>query len=146
MFKQASLIATSTALALTLMAGAANAAPTDDARAHFQAIASGDVATVMQNYAEPAQFLWVGGPLDGTYNTPDTIKTVWSKFTKSQGTLKVTVDDLKQSANPKGATVSANVLFEGKTMIKVRYILTYREGKIVNEVWQIDPKLSIGAK
>lgn len=27
--------------------------------------------------------------------------------------------------------------------IKVRYVLTYREGKIVSETWQIDPKLNV---
>lgn len=146
MFKTTFLATASTSLALALVAGAAHATPTDDARAHFEAIASGNVTAVMQSYADQAQFLWVGGPLDGTYSTPDTIKTVWSKFTKSQGPLKLTVDDLKQAANPKGATVSANVLFEGKAGIKVRYIITYRQDKIVNEVWQIDPKLDIDAK
>lgn len=55
------------------------------------------------------------------------------------------MDKLEESANPKGATVSANVQFEGKAPIKVRYVLTLREGKIVNEVWQIDPKLVFAA-
>jgi hypothetical protein len=29
--------------------------------------------------------------------------------------------------------------------IKVRYVLTFREGKIVSETWQIDPKLAVAA-
>jgi hypothetical protein len=29
----------------------------------------------------------------------------------------------------------------GKNSIKVRYVLTYRDGKIASEVWQIDPNL-----
>lgn len=143
--KTTSLTAASITLALSMIAGAAHAAPTDDARSHFQAIASGDVAAVMQSYANGAQFLWVGGPLDGTYGTPQAIKEVWSKFTASQGPLKLTVGAIEQAANPKGATVSANVMFEGKAPIKVRYILTFRNDKIVNEVWQIDPKLDLAA-
>lgn len=143
--KNTSLAAASAAFAFALFSGAAHAAPTDDARAHFQAIASGDVAAVMQSYSGQAQFQWVGGPLDGAYGTPQAIKEVWSKFTSSQGPLKLTIGTMEQSVNPKGATVSANVMFEGKTPIKVRYILTFRNDKIVNEVWQIDPKLSLEA-
>jgi ketosteroid isomerase-like protein len=131
--------------ALTLAAGSAFAAPADEARAHFQAVAAGDVPAVMSGYAEQAQFHWVGGPLDGTYTSPEAIRTLWTKFAQSQGPLKLTVDKLEESANPKGATVSANVQFEGKAPIKVRYVLTLREGKIVNEVWQIDPKLVFAA-
>ena len=51
---------------------------------------------------------------------------------------------VQENANPKGATVTANVEFQGKAAIKIRYVLTYRDGKIVNEVWQIDPNLSSG--
>lgn len=131
------------ALAALTLSASALAGPADDARAHFQAVAAGDVARVMQGYAEQAQFNWVGGPLDGTYSGSDAIRGVWSKFTQSQGPLKLSVDKLEESANPKGATVSANVLFEGKAPIKVRYVLTLREGKIVSETWQIDPKLAV---
>ena len=41
--------------------------------------------------------------------------------------------------------MSANVQFEGKAPIKVRYVLTFREGKIVSETWQVDPKLVLAA-
>ncbi len=133
------------AVATLALAAGAHAAPSDDARTHFQAIGSGDLAVVMRGYADKAQFNWVGGPLDGTYASADTIRGVWEKFTKSQGPLKVSVDKLEESANPKGSTVSANVQFEGKAPIKVRYVLTFREGKIVSETWQIDPKLSLAA-
>lgn len=117
--------------------------PADDAKVHFQAIGAGDVALIMRAYSGNAHFNWVGGPLDGTYNGTDSIRGVWEKFTKSQGTLKVDVDKLEESANPKGATVTANVQFEGKQPIKVRYVINYRDGKIVDETWQIDPKLTI---
>ena len=139
--------AVSVATILLAVTGAtvAAAAPADDAKTHFQAIGSGDLTVLMRGYGDQAQFNWVGGPLDGTYSTPDAIRGVWEKFTKSQGTLKVSVDKLEESTNPKGATVSANVQFEGKQPIKVRYVLTFRDGKIVSETWQIDPKLAVAA-
>jgi ketosteroid isomerase-like protein len=140
-----SVVSIPCAALLALAAGAAQAAPADDARVHFQAIAAGDVPALMQGYAEHAQFQWVGGGLDGAYGTSEAIREVWTRFAAGQGPLKLTVGQLEESANPKGATVSANVLFEGKAPIKVRYVLTYREGKIVNEVWQIDPKLNVAA-
>ena len=143
MFKTLSL--TACAAATLFSATGAMAAPADDAKTHFQAIGSGDLSVVMRGYADNAQFNWVGGPLDGTYANPDAIRGVWEKFTKSQGPLKVSVDKLEESANPKGSTISANVQFEGKAPIKVRYVLTFREGKIVSETWQIDPKLSVVA-
>jgi len=133
------------AATMTLAAGSAFAAPADDARTHFQAIASSDLQIVMRGYADNARLEWIGGPLDGSYSTPDAIRGVWARFTGSQGPLKLGVDKLEESANPKGATVSANVLFEGKAPIKVRYVLTFRDGKIVAETWQIDPKLALAA-
>ena len=143
MFKTSILAAVATAL--TLAATASFAAPADDARAHFQAIGAGDVAVIMRGYADTAQLNWVGGPLDGTYTSADAIRGAWEKLAKSQGPLKVSVDKLEESANPKGSTVSANVQFDGKAPIKVRYVLTFREGKIVSETWQIDPKLAVVA-
>jgi hypothetical protein len=133
------------AATLLALAGTVQAAPADDARTHFQAIASGDLQVVMRAYADQAQFHWVGGPLDGTYATLDAIRGVWTKFTQAQGPLKLSVGGIEESINPKGATVSANVLFEGKAPIKVRYVLTFREGRIVSETWQIDPKLAVAS-
>lgn len=128
---------------LLFAATTAFAGPADEAKTHFQAIASGDMSILMGGYADNAQFNWVGGPLDGTYTGADNIRGVWEKFTKSQGAMKVSVDKLEESANPKGSTISANVQFEGKQPIKVRYVLTYRDGKIASETWQIDPKLAV---
>lgn len=127
------------------ISGAVLAGPADDANAHFKAIAAGDVDQIMQGYAEGAVLQWVGGPLDGAYNGSDSLKGVWSKFTQSQGKLELSVAKVEESANPKGTTVTANVEFKGKAAIKVRYVLVYRGGKLVNEIWQIDPKLSLGA-
>ena len=134
-----------TALALSL-AGIGNAmasTTTDAAQAHFAAIGANDVSVLMRGYADNAQLNWIGGPLDGAYSGTDAIQATWAKFSKAVGPLKVTVNNLEESANPKGSTVSANVQFDGKMPIKVRYVLTYRDGKLINETWQIDPKLAV---
>ena len=44
-----------------------------------------------------------------------------------------------------GSTVTADVQFEGRQKINVRYVLTYRAGKLLTETWQIAPGLKIGA-
>ncbi len=129
--------------ALLLAASAVLAGPaSDSAQAHFRAIAGGQVEDLLSQYADSATLEWVGGPLDGRYAGKTALSEVWGKFAKAQGELTVKVSGVQESANPKGATVTANVVFSGKNDIKVRYVLTYRDGKIVNEVWQIDPKLA----
>lgn len=129
--------------ALLLAASTALAGPaSDNAQAHFRAIAGGQVENLLSQYAESATLEWVGGPLDGRYAGKVALSEVWGKFAKAQGELTVKVSGVQESANPKGATVTANVVFSGKNDIKVRYVLTYRDGRIVNEVWQIDPKLA----
>lgn len=120
------------------------AGPADDASAHFKAVAVGDVEQIMQAYAANASLQWVGGPLDGAYAGSDKIRETWEKFAKANAPLEVAAAKLEESANPKGSTVTANVEFKGKAAIRVRYVLVYREGKLVNEVWQIDPKLAVG--
>ena len=132
-------------LALTGIAGVALAGPAaDSANQHFKAIAAGDVGQLARSYANDATLQWVGGPLDGMYSGDARLRELWTKFTTSQGKLDVQVGNLQESANPKGATVTANVEFKGKATIKVRYVLTFRDGKIVAEVWQIDPNLAAG--
>lgn len=135
------------AAAFAATASHAFAGPSGDAaRSHFEAIAAGDTARLARSYADGAQLNWVGGPLDGTYVGAESIREVWEKFTKAQGALRLAVADVQESANPKGATVSANVLFEGKQPIKVRYVLVYRDGRLVSETWQIDPALNVAAR
>lgn len=134
-----------TVLSATLLlafSAAALAGAADEAQDHFKAIASGDLNKIMYDYAGNAHFEWVGGPLNGSYVGTEKIKEVWGKFTKANAPLEVTVGKIEESANPAGATVTANVEFKGKSTIKVRYVLTYRDGKLVNEIWQIDPKLA----
>ncbi|TCS63614.1 nuclear transport factor 2 family protein [Varunaivibrio sulfuroxidans] len=115
---------------------------TDMAEAHFQAIAAGDIAALKSHYAKDALFQWVGGPLDGAYTGADSIAQVWTKFTKGQGKMHAEVIDISQGANAQGATVVARVKFAGNKTIPVRYVLVYRGERLVDEIWQIDPKLT----
>jgi hypothetical protein len=131
-------------LILLSLSGAAFAGPADDAASHFKAIGAGNVEQIMSQYADSATFQWLGGPLDGAYSGTDKIREVWGKFSKN-GPFEVSVAKTEESANDKGATVTANVEFKGKNTIKVRYVLVYRGGKLVNEIWQIDPKLAMSA-
>lgn len=135
-------IAAATALLLGATAPAFAGPAADEANLHFKAIAAGDVDQLMRDYGPDATLQWVGGPLDGVYHGDAKLHELWTKFAASQGKLEHRVSNMQESANPKGATVTANVEFKGKAPIKVRYVLTYREGKIVNEVWQIDPALT----
>lgn len=128
-------------LATLIAAAPAFAGPASDmATKRIDAIASGDIQAITDAYTDSATLQWIGGPLDGTYSGP-ALKDVWIKFLKAQGSLKAGVSNLAESANPKGATVTSNVVFTGKNQIKVRYIQVYREGRLINEVWQIDPTL-----
>jgi hypothetical protein len=120
------------------------AAPSDDATSHFKAIAAGNVDQVMMDYAATPNMQWVGGKLDGAYTGKDSIREVWSKFSKNFAPLEVSITKLEESTNPNGATVTANIAFKGKLVSTVRYVLVYREGKIVNEIYQIDPKPAVG--
>lgn len=140
MFKQL-LAATALTVALS---NAAFAGPADDAQAHFKAVAEGKVDELMKGYAGDVVLHWVGGPLDGVYTGSAEVRKVWSKFAQAQGPLTLKVSGIEASVNPKGATVTANVEFKGKAPIRVRYVLLYRDGKLANEVWQIDPNLSVG--
>jgi ketosteroid isomerase-like protein len=132
--------------AVALAVFAAHAAhaetPAEAVKAHVEAIAAGNVDAITAGYAANAVLEWVGGPLDGRYASADAIKATWTKFAKANGPLKADIDHLQEAANPNGATVTADVVFKGKATVPVRYVLTYREGKLVDEIWQIDPKLA----
>ena len=134
------------AIATAAAATHALAGPAQEAaQAHFTAIGSADRAAILRDYADNARLTWVGGPLEGSYDGTAVIGAVWDKFNAAAGPARVTILGASESANPKGATVVAAVQFDGKTQVKVRYVLTYRDGKLVNETWQVDPKLAAGA-
>lgn len=129
-----------TFLLVATSGSAALAGPAEDlARSRITAIAGGDLAAVTSAYGPAATLHWVGGPLDGTYSQPDKIKDVWSKFFAAQGTQKANVVTATEAANPKGGTVTMDATFAGKNTVKVRYVLLYRDGKLVDEIWQVNP-------
>lgn len=130
------------ALGSAAHAQAPASSPADLAKQHLDAIGAGDIAKITAQYNAGAWLNWVGGPLDGQYIGPVRLAEVWGKFTKSQGPLKVSVKNMAESANPAGSTITADVVFTGKTPIKVRYVMLYRKGELVDEIWQIDPKLA----
>lgn len=132
-------------LALLSITSAFASPVSDAAQIHFAAIGGGDTAIVMRAYGDNPRLTWVGGPLDGVYAGADAIRTTWEKFGKAVGPARVTVLALEESPNPKGTTIVAKVQFDGKAQVKVLYVLTYRDGKLVNETWQIDPKLAAAA-
>lgn len=125
------------ALGMPLLATAALAGPAEDmARSRIAAIAAGEVANLP---VTGDTLLWIGGPLDGAYATPEAQADVWEKFTVAQGEQEVTVSDLTEAANPAGATVVADVAFAGTSTVNVRYVLTYRDDALVSEIWQVNP-------
>lgn len=117
----------------------ANANPKELAEKHFLEISRANVTKLIDNYHPDASLNWVGGPLNGTYKNLQEITAVWGKFTSAQGALEYKVRDLIVSENPLGATVTADVDFIGKQLIKVKYVITYRNDKVIAETWQIVP-------
>lgn len=114
-----------------------------DAQMHFRAVAGGNVSGIMSQYAPDATVLWIGGPLNGSYKGVKAIRSVWGKFAHAAGKMKEEASDIVVGMNPKGMTVTANVRFIGKKTIPVRYVLAYRNGMIVDEIWQIAPHLAM---
>lgn len=123
------------------------AGPLDEAkaRAHLNAVASGDLDALMRDYEEDAYMDWVGGPLDGRYRGKAAIKTVWQKFIAANDSMPrpAKFSKLEAFANPKGATIEAKAEYGGKTPIKAWHVLTYRDGNLATEIWQIAPAIQL---
>jgi len=142
--------AASLLLALALLpwcGGQAVAGPLDEAkaRAHLDAVAAGDLEALMRDYAEDAYMEWVGGPLDGRYRGKAEIRAVWQKFIAANAgkPRPAHFGKLTAFANPRGATVEAKADYAGAVPVKVWHALTYRDGDLTTEVWQIAPTLQI---
>ena len=137
-----------TALACaTVLAQPAVAGPLDEARAqaHLQAVAAGDLDGLMRDYEEDAYMDWIGGPLDGRYRGKTAIKVVWQKFIAANAgqPRPATFSKLNAHTNPKGATVHASAEYGGTAPVKVWHALTYRDGSLTTEIWQIAPALQL---
>lgn len=111
----------------------------DLARTRINQIAKGDVAAVTAEYAPEAKLHWIGGPLDGTYAGAEALSALWTKFATAQGTQTANIASIAEATNPKGSTVTADIAFAGKNTVKIRYVLVYRDGKLADEIWQVNP-------
>jgi ketosteroid isomerase-like protein len=144
--KQACMTMALAALPL-LPAAHAIAGPLDDAkaRAHLDAVAAGDLDALMKDYADDAYMEWVGGPLDGRYRGKEAIRAVWQKFIAANEGKPRPVHFGKASAyaNPKGASIEQRADYGGKLPLKVLHVLTYREGDLTTELWQIAPAMQL---
>lgn len=126
------------ALVLPAVAG-----PLDErnADAHLKAIAAGDTEAIMKAYGDDPWMDWVGGSLDGRYKGAEAIRELWNRFAANndQQPRTVTHGPIVQNANPKGVTLAVTAEYVGKTTVRVRHVLVYRDTRLVTEVWQIDP-------
>jgi hypothetical protein len=123
------------------------AGPLDDAkaRAHLDAVAAGDLDALMKDYAEDAYMDWVGGPLDGRYRGKAEIRAVWQKFIAVNAGKPRPANFGKPAsfANPKGASEQQRAEYGGQLPLKVLHVLTYRDGELTTELWQIAPSLQL---
>jgi ketosteroid isomerase-like protein len=139
--------ALSALLALSLCS--AWAGPLDEraADAHLKAIATGDVDALMQGYGDDPLVDWVGGPLDGRYRGRDAVREMWKKFAAANDNLPRSLQHgaITQNANPKGATVTTLAEYAGAKSgsVRVRHVFIYRDGRLVTELWQIDPSATV---
>lgn len=142
-------IARQTLLALGLaaaLAGPAAAGPVEDkAKAHLAAIAAGDLNAVTRDYAEDAYLDWVGGSLDGRYRGKAAITAMWQKFIATAGgkPRNVRMGPIESYANPKGSSIEAKAEYEGNPPIRVLHVLTYHDGELTTELWQVAPSLNV---
>jgi hypothetical protein len=132
---------------LPLLSQPAFAGPLDEAkaRAHLDAVAAGDVDALMRDYADDAYIEWVGGPLDGRYRGKPAIRAMWEKFIAANAgkPRPATFGKLAAFANPKGASLESKAEYGGAVPIKVLHVLTFREGELTTEVWQIAPGIQM---
>jgi hypothetical protein len=137
-------------VAMALLAGAsplAQAGPLDEAKAkaHLEAVAAGDLDALMRDYADDVYMDWVGGALDGRYRGKAEIRAVWQKFIAANAGKPRAAKFGKPEAyaNPKGTTVEASAEYGGTPAVKVWHALTFRDGELSTEIWQIAPALQI---
>lgn len=123
------------------------AGPLDEAkaRAHLDAIAAGDLDALMRDYADDAYFDWVGGPLEGRYRGKAEIRAVWEKWiaTNAGKPRPAKFSKLTAFTNPKGASIEAKADYDGALKVKVWHVMTYRDGAMTTEIWQIAPRMQI---
>ena len=127
--------------------GPALAGPLDEAKAHahLEAVAAGDLEALMRDYADDAYMDWVGGPLDGRYHGKAAIRAVWEKFIGANAgkPRPAHFGKLVAFSNPRGTSLEARAEYGGTVPVKAWHVLTYRDGDLTTEVWQITPALQL---
>jgi hypothetical protein len=123
------------------------AGPVDEAkaRAHLDAVAAGDLDALMSDYSDDAYMDWVGGPLDGRYRGKAAIRAVWQKFiaVNAGKPRPASFGKLTAFANPRGTSLQSKAEYGGTLPLKVMHLLTYRDGELTTEVWQIAPAMQV---
>lgn len=126
---------------------AAQAGPLDEAKAkaHLQAVATGNLGALMRDYADDAYMDWVGGPLDGRYHGKAAISEVWKKFIANNGgkPRPAKFGKLGSYGNPAGTSLEVSAEYGGERPVKVWHALTYRDGLLATEIWQISPAIQV---
>ncbi len=129
------------------VARSAQSGPLDEARAqaHLNAVAASDLDALMRDYEDDAYMDWIGGALDGRYRGKAEIKAVWQKFIAANAGKPRTgkFSKLDAYANPKGTTVEASAEYGGAAPVKVWHVLTFRDGGLSTEIWQIAPTIQL---
>lgn len=144
--RKACLIAAMTILPFCLVRPAL-AGPLDEAKAHahLEAVAAGDLEALMRDYSDDAYMDWVGGPLDGRYHGKAAIRAVWEKFIAANAGKPRPAHFGKLSAfvNARGTSLEAKAEYGGAVPVKAWHVLTYRDGDLNTEIWQIAPALKL---
>ncbi|MEO7719217.1 MAG: nuclear transport factor 2 family protein [Capsulimonas sp.] len=130
---------TACALALSLaFAATAQASPTRSiAREHWQAIAGGDVSSVMADYRSDAASHWKSGGLKGDYSGTATIRSAWMRFAKTRSPLKLAVRNVQETKSGKDQDIiTAEVTFSStEWTYPLDCRLIFHDGKIAEETW-----------
>jgi len=132
-------------LFLLLHSAVTLAGPVDEAkiRERLELIAAGGTEALMRDYDAAAVMQWVGGKFDGTYRGAGELRKLWSDFHAFQGPMKLTIGEVVSHGNPNGVTVLAKARYIGKLDVRVQHAFVLRDGKLLMEVWQIDPKIKL---
>jgi ketosteroid isomerase-like protein len=131
---------------LLIGSGAALGGPLDNAkiRERLEAIAAGSTDALMRDYDDAAQMQWIGGKFNGAYRGAGELRKLWGDFQAFQGPMKMTMGEVVSHGNPNGVTVLAKARYVGKLDVRVQHVFVLRDGRIMMEIWQIDPSISLG--
>ncbi|BDI34392.1 hypothetical protein CCAX7_64430 [Capsulimonas corticalis] len=121
-----------------LFATPAQASPSRSiAREHWQAIAGGDVSSVMADYRPDAASHWRNGGLKGDYSGAAAIRSAWMQFAKTRSPLTLAVRNIQETKSGKDQdVVTAEVTFSSaEWTYPLECRLIFHDGKIAEETW-----------